>query len=32
MIFNLTRRTMEACFGNPCENQFHTFDPGWTLK
>ncbi len=29
MIFNLTRRTMEACFGNPCENQYRAFDPQW---
>ncbi len=30
MIFNLTRRTMDACFGNPCENQYRSFDPEWS--
>ncbi|HMF33933.1 MAG TPA: C45 family peptidase [Candidatus Lokiarchaeia archaeon] len=29
MIFNLSRRTMQACFGNPCEGSFREFDPDW---
>jgi hypothetical protein len=26
LLFDLTARTLQACWGNPCENKFYTYE------